>query len=194
MRKLFLLIFTLLLFAGVGLANSNNFLAVQVYLGPELYTVATAASDPNGNEADAITGWTLLNLNGTGSNVFESQGATTDTGGYAFHVNSEDTPTNYAFANHPLNSVTSQYSLYKITFSARHIGSGGLWQVGLSDGTAAHCNLAAIELTSSDTAFTDYELIVEKTHAVQFYLYINEYSATNDGGVYVDNISVRKVQ
>ena len=61
--------------------------------GAELYAIANAISDSGGTEADAILGWSQNALNGTGANVFESQAAIKTTGGYAFHVNGNDTPT-----------------------------------------------------------------------------------------------------
>ena len=56
----------------LGMTNSAQY-------GPELHTDANAASDPNGNEADATTGWTQTGLD-VGSNVFESQSSVVNTG------------------------------------------------------------------------------------------------------------------
>lgn len=163
--------------------------------GPELYTTANAVSDPAGAEADAITGWNPIGLNGTGSNVFESQSSEVNTGSYAFHANSNDTPTALARAyitapltNPPLYLVNGDE--VKISFSARHVGTGGDWRIGLGAASTG-ADHAIAELTSSDITWQDYEL--EFTYDSTYtYFAMCENSATNDGGVYLDNLSFRK--
>jgi hypothetical protein len=163
----------------------DNFANVTVTItgyGPELHTDANAASDPNGNEADATTGWTPTGLTGTGANVFESQSSVVNTGSYALHANANDTPTSGAKF---LKSFTvDSGDTYLIRAAVRHVGTGGTWYF-YADG-----NVVGQILTAS-TTFTNVELEFVASGAsidVQFI----EVNGTNNGGVYADAISLRK--
>lgn len=151
-------------------------------LGPEIHVNANAASDPNGNEADATTGWTQVGLD-AGANVFESQGAVKSTGSYAFHANSNDTPTSAArFLDNFLSEVGETY---KVTFDWRHVGSGDPWRL-LIEG------VQVVSITSAQTTFESkvYYAVAGDT---SFELRFQENGGGNNGGVYVDNISLKKV-
>ena len=152
--------------------------------GPELLTDANAASDPNGNEADATTGWTPVSLTGTGANVFESQGAVKNTGSYALHADANDTPTANAGFNKTVSGLDAGET-YKFTGVVRHTGTGGKWVVAF-DGAVA------TSIPTESTTFFSFEF--EKAVAgSSVAILISENSATNDGGVYVDNLSLKKV-
>lgn len=152
--------------------------------GPELHTDANAASDPYGNEADAITGWTD-EVSGPGANVFESQGVEVNEGSYAFHADCNDTPT--PSSRFRKTFVTEPGESYYITFDWRHVGSGGDWeyhpdyQVG-----------ETVTITNAETAWTSVQSTVVASGATMV-IQFREASGTNDGGVYVDNFSMRKV-
>ena len=147
--------------------------------GGELHIEANAASDPAGNEADATTGWSHSNL-ALGANVFESQSSVVHTGSYAFHGNSNDTPTN---GSRYYKSFTTEVGkTYRLTCNVRHVGTGGNWRVW--NGATAQTIVTA--QTSFIAVSLDFTAIATTT-TVSF----QEYSATNDGGLYADNISFK---
>lgn len=151
--------------------------------GPEMNTTAGADSDPNGNEADATTDWVELNLNGTGANVFESQGVVVNVGSFAIHAESNDTPTDGALCYKPF--VTEIGESYKVTFDARHVGVGSDWIIQINATTV-------ISLDSSMTTFASYEynFVADATEEI---ILFRENSGVSSGGIYADNISWKKV-
>jgi hypothetical protein len=156
--------------------------------GPELHTDANAASDPNGNEADAITGWTPALLSGTGSNVFESQNSVVNTGTYALHADANDTPSNGARFGKEF--TVDDGGTYNVRFNWRHIGSGGDWNLILLDDSGSTYPITEIENTDTTWASVNINHVVDGTTLeVRF----QEWGGSNDGGIYVDNLSVKKV-
>ena len=167
------------------ISTETTFLLDMIHstYGPELHISANAASDPYGNEANATTGWTQTGLTGTGSNVFESQSSVKNTGSYALHANCNDTPT--ASAQCKLELTVTAGATYRLTFDWRHVGSGGNWActaesslVGQLANTATSFAPVAHEETAVGTTFT---------------IIFIELSGTNNGGVYIDNLSLKKV-
>lgn len=151
--------------------------------GPELHTSANAASDPNGNEADAITGWGSSNLTGTGANVFESQASVKDIGSYALHSDANDTPTSNALFSYGFTVESGETYLFKASW--RHIGAGGGWRLSI-DGNTVDI------ITSSDVIFQDVELeFIASTTIIN--CLVQENSSSNNGGVYLDNVSLKKI-
>lgn len=169
---------------GIGGAKSQ--------FGPELYTLSNAAADPNGTEADATTGWTSFGLDGTGANVFESQGLVTNAGSYALHTDANDTPTPSAriyldLEAAPFSFVNGEEG--KIEFYVRHIGSGASWGSYMSDLTNGSDYLIDTVL-ASDTSF--YKVTYEWTHDADHKYWLFKEVGINNGGIYLDNISVKK--
>ena len=163
----------------------DNFANVTIILdeyGPELHTDANAASDPNGNEADATTGWTPTGLSGTGANVFESQSAIKNVGGFALHADANDTPT--SAARWERTFTVEAAATYRVSLDARHVGLGGNW-IFFADGNTV-CTIG-----SSDLTFVSYELEFVAS-GVSIDVKFQEVNGGNDGGVYADNISLRK--
>ena len=163
-----------------------------IRLAPDLHTSANAASDPNKNEADATTGWTSVNLSG-GANVFESQGAVKYTGSYSLHSDADDTPTDEARFYIDLEALgVEDMDRCRLSFAVRHIGSGGAWRVNLGAGTTTQSTYVQKDLTSSDITFdlVEYEWTHDGTYR---YFIVGEYSGTNNGGVYFDDFSVKKL-
>ena len=162
--------------------------------GTELNTAANASSITN--EADAVTGFTAVNLAGTGANIAESQGVVKYDGDYALHTDANDTPTAGARFYTDLNGAP--YSLqvgnvYKITFYARHIATGDEWAVVLASDTGLSANLTTIgSVATALVTFTEYT--VEFTHSANTrYFGGIENNASNDGGIYFDAFSIRQV-
>lgn len=151
--------------------------------GPELHTTANAVSDPNGNETNGVAGWTEYALNGTGANVFESQSSVVHTGSYAFHANSNDTPAGSARIQY--NATVEIGETYLIQFYWRHVGTGGIWKCMVESTTRG-------QVSDSDTTWTLFsweETMIDTALRIQ----ISEDSVASDGGVYIDNFSLRKV-
>lgn len=175
----------------LGLGNAIT-LGFSPQFGPELNTTANATSDPAGAEADATTGWVQIGLD-AGANVFESQGAVKNAGGFALHADADDTPTASALFSLDLEAAPFNFTNGeegKVVFDSRHIGSNGNWVVGLNSGQAGSSNTIKT-LTSADIAFT--ETTYEWVHSAdRRYLNCRELSVTNNGGMYFDNLSIRK--
>jgi hypothetical protein len=165
-------------------------------LGPERNTDSNAIANIDGVEADNDPSpvWFNLNLNGTGANIFENQSSYVSLGNYAFHAESNDTPTHDARIFHAIQLYESLQhgKTYKLSIDARHVGIGGDWAVGI--GTFSNSTTLLIAtLTSSDIIFTTYELYFTHVKDETDNLVIKENSLTNDGGVYIDNFSVKEV-
>lgn len=156
--------------------------------GPELHTSANAASDPNGNEADAITGWNEQGLNGTGANVFESQSAVKQTGDYAFKCDCNDTPT--PGARIYWQPTLEDAATYKITFSTRHLADfTGAWRFWIDYGSGLAVFLD-ISTTMSSFEAQSFNFTMSGTACeIRF----GEANGGNNGGIYIDNLSLRKV-
>jgi len=169
------------------LANGNT-ITLNDTLGAELHTDANAASDPNGNEADATTGWTSFKLDGTGANVFESQGAVKNVGGFALHTDCNDTPTAAAQINQAF--AVDSGSVYRIAFDWRHVGTGDKW--GLFTLPLGGPGNYELELTSADTTFTS-AVWYFTADAVSETITFRESEQGNSGGMYMDNFSFKKV-
>ena len=161
---------------------------VNLAFGPELHTSANAASDPNSNEADATTGWTPTNLTGTGANVFESQGAVKNTGSYALHSDANDTPTSGAMFHKDF--TVDAGGTYNISYYRRHIGSGGTWRMQANNGDG----LDLIDtILVGEITFTELNTNITMVSGTTLQVAFQEGSGSDDGGIYVDNLSLRKV-
>lgn len=177
----------------LAISTETTFLLDMVHpeYGPELYAFASAVSDPNGNEADLTTGWSDTALSGTGSNVFESQSSVKNAGSYALHSDANDTPTDGARFWVNVGALgLSDGDGVKIEFDLRHIGTGGQWSAVYSFNPAGNSGIY-VSITSTDNTFTSYSF--EFTYdSTRQYLIFTEDSVTNNGGVYFDNLSVKK--
>ena len=155
----------------------------------ELNIDADNAASDEGTEADATTGFTPVSLTGTGANIFESQSAIKNVGSFALHANSNDAPISGAriWKDIEVDWGLVNGKSYRISIDARHVGSGGDWFLRLGVATAS-TNHTIGTLSSTDITFATYTLdfIYDSTHR---YLVIREGAITNDGGVYIDNIS-----
>ena len=175
-----------------GLVLDMPLREVDEKVGSELHTDANAISDPNGNEANATTGWDNRHLT-TGANVFESQSSVKSTGSYAFHLNSNDTPTGAANINKDIGTDMSLVTgkTYRISFKWRHVGTGGNWAFRYGSNTSLSGYQTVI--TPSDTTFTKYkwDFVYDSNHR---YMGFQENSFYNSGGVYVDDLSVKELK
>lgn len=165
---------------------------VNVPYGPELHTLSNAIADPNGTEADATTGFTQVGLD-VGSNIFASQGGAVNVGSYAFQADSNDTPTPDArfyvdLEAAPFNFVNGERG--KIEFDIRHVGSGDIWRFGMGT-TNNDNNGESTNISNTEDTFSS-KIMIWTHDADHRFLNVSEGSATANGGVYFDNLSVKK--
>jgi len=162
--------------------------------GSDLNTTANAISLTN--EADATTGWTATSLTGTGANVFESQGSVKNDGSYAFHANSNDTPTDGARFYTDLNAAPYSCVVgngYLITFMARHVGTGFAWAFRTAQLTNLTTNNETVAtITPTVLTFTLYTYFFVHSANTR-YFGAKENSPSNDGGIYFDSFTIQQV-
>lgn len=173
---------------------------ISIDISPELHTSANAASDPNGNEADTITGWSEYGLNGTGANVFESQSDSLTTGTYAFHINANDTPISAASIRYDLDALGfTTGDVVRVSFDVKHVGTGDGWNASLSPttlGSGDHGKHMEIIATTDITWNTVVFECIYKTYSTNGeikYLVFREGGDNNNGGIYVDNLLIKKI-
>jgi hypothetical protein len=157
--------------------------------GPELHTDANAASDPNGNEADATTGFTPQYLTGTGANVFESQGSVVNEGSYAIHADSTDTPTQGAGFSIQFTGLENG-ATYDIDFYWRHTGTGAISWRHLYNSGGGLISQNTIQTTTTTFTNNNYQVVMTGTTLT---LTWQTAATPYNGGIYLDNLSVRKV-
>jgi len=158
----------------------------------EINTQANAASI--GSEANATTGINNINT----LNSFTSDGTGAHTGDY--HIKADATTSPSAGNGFNIDLGAAPFSLvdgtkYFIRFWARHIGSGDQWNCGHnsnSTGAAVTTNhFVPIPATASTYAEYGWELAYSSTYR---YLVCNEAGTNNNGGIYFDGLSIKKVE
>ena len=157
--------------------------------GTELHTDANAASDPNGNEADATTGWVAY-----ATATLESQGVVKSVGSYALHyasVNNNDT------CYYDLDSKFSVGDRVQLSTTIRSDGTGaGTGQVALKTAANTAITINAVTIKTyvkADVAFVP--LVYEFTYSSNTrYVGFREGNTEGDGGVYWDNVSIQLMQ
>lgn len=153
----------------------------------ELHDDANAASTIN--EANATTGWTTFGLD-----VFESQASIKSDGSYALHGHCNTVPSEGGRFTYDIGAISdiSDGDMVKVSFAWRHVGTGGDWVARLgSDASGAVPNVILGTVTNTDTSFATITFTL-KYDSNKRYLAFKEYGVTNDGGVYVDALSIKK--
>ncbi|HEB26371.1 MAG TPA: hypothetical protein ENI05_01160, partial [Porticoccus sp.] len=158
--------------------QQTNIAASSDFPGAELYVTANAASDPNGNEADATTGWASNAVILTSDSSIKSAGNFSLKG--IFQANG-------AWMSFDLDTILTRGQIYRLNFDNRHLGSGGNVRVGL--GPTSSVPTLYDGLISADTTFINVTINFMHSSDTR-YLIAQERNATNDGGVYIDNISI----
>ena len=158
--------------------------ASEDYSDAELYVTANAASDPNGNEADGLGN--ML----TGNGILTSDATVKAFGSYSLKfVVAIANARSYEEIGSTLALVIGKR--YTLTFWTRHIGSGGNVNIYLASINSQVENLLTT-VTVAETTFR--KVTLEFIHgATTQFLVLRESNATNDGGVYIDNISFVEV-
>lgn len=169
----------------IGIIEAGSALIVRetnpIYdLGPELLTIASAVSDPAGNEEDSTDGWTAINLGSP--NVFASV-TNSAVGVYAFKTDSNPNPTANADIN--IGVTVEAGKVARTSFDAKHIGKGGRWNPRIDNG------VINFYVTPENTKYQPYVMYHKPagtTETIQF----RERTPENDGGIFIDNVSVRQ--
>ena len=175
--------------AGRRIVPARSFAGYYTTGNPELYITANALATST-FEADATTGITSTGLGGTGANVFESQASVVNNSSFAIHTDANDTPTSGARFNVDFNGLLTVGTSYTISVDARHIGTGDDWTISLSSSVVAVDNEIK-RLANTDTTWATYTLSFTYS-ANHRYLVVREYNPSNDGGIYVDNLSIKQ--
>lgn len=154
--------------------------------GSELATSANATDDAGGSEANATTGWT-----NSGCNPFDSIDTAPQTGTYHLTGTADGNAADRFTRN---LAGLSASTMYKVSFYARHNGtasSNGEWACYVS-AAATYDNQITGLLTKASTTyalFTKYFYF----NVRQDNIVCAERNAANDGGLYIDNFSLKAV-
>jgi hypothetical protein len=146
-----------------------------------LYTEYSAVSI--NNEEDSSGTWTSIGLGAP--NTFESQDTVANSK-WAFLAESNSNPSANARFEYDFTSLDG-YAYY-VDFDARHVGSGGDWSVLLLTNAGA-TTLGSQAFTSVDTSWNNYTLR-GRSDGTSLLIRGSETSATNDGGLYFDNVAI----
>lgn len=160
-------------------------------LGDELHTSANAASLTN--EANATTGWTAINT--LDSFVSDSTGPADGT----YHIKADATSNPAANNGFNIDLASAPFSLstgtkYLVLFKAKHIGSGDPWRCGFNSSSTGIANSLYLRLWVPATATTYFGSGMEITYSVNYrYFVCSEYGTNNNGGMYLDSFTVKRV-
>lgn len=147
--------------------------------GSEIHTQSNAASDPNGNAANATTGWVGANA------TLTSDASAPQTGTYS--LKGVATTSTFESINYAFTAVVGQ--MYKVTIWAKR-GSQGTDQGIRSWGNMSDFEAVLIESTN----WTKYTIYATATTTAPI---IRVYSVWTTGAigdeVYVDNVSIKEV-
>ena len=174
----------------VTLAGAGNAVVVDEVqplqsVGPELMVVANAVSDSAGNEIGGIAGWTPTGL-GT-PNIFESQGSVVSVGVFAFKIDGNPVPTAGEQINIAAPVTTVLNDIMRFGFDFRHLGLGERWQFFRPN--------AGPQSVYLNPEWTEWNKMAYyfKAPGTEFSPRFQEKSTSNNGGVYLDNFSLKKV-
>jgi len=148
-------------------------------LGPELHVSANAASDPNGNEADATTGWT-----DEGASAIIASIADPFVGTYALEVTAGDTSSERM----ELSLTVENGASYRVSFNAKR-GAQGNQQKVLS--WAGVVSSPSDTIDSTSYAPFSYDVTTNATTII-IRIYACDNGSIGDS-VIADNVSVRKI-
>ena len=150
----------------------------------ELYLSANALRVSD--DLDATTG---LTSNIIGGNTFESQQVIKNGSLAAIHIESNVAPANGARCYQDISSLLTIGVEYTFSVDLGHVGSGGSWTIGIGTANSNVSGKLIKTIINSETTFVTYseDMIYDGT---QNYFVCREVGS-NDGGIYVDNFSIK---
>jgi len=170
---------------GVGVNNGIGFISPG--LGPELYGVANALS--KSNETNATTG--------TGNyftTTYQSQSTDTIEGTYAVEIVSDGTAGSRCFDDIQDACTLVNGTKYKLSFWVKHSGAGsdgGEWTIAIGSSNSA-MTYPIVTIDNTDTTWQRYSYTFTHTTDDTRNFVVRENSPENDGGVFIDGLSVRE--
>jgi len=129
-------------------------------------------------ESNLTTGWTAAN-----NAVITTEETNVNEGFAALEIESNTTPT--ASADADTDITVENGEVYRLSIDHRHIGSGDDWILEVEGATAD-----TLDNTETTYATKVYYFTAGDTTCTIRY---KENNASNDGGIYTDNISLKKV-
>lgn len=153
--------------------------------GAELYDDANALL--SGTDVDALTS---LDIWGTTSS---SQSAVTNGSDFAVKADSSVGGSAGGHVTVDLDNFCKPGLPYVISIDARHLGSGGDWIINVGP-TNTDYSTPIITLTSADTDWVTHKITIPSYSSSNRYLILRELNTGNDGGVYIDNLSIKYVK
>ena len=165
------------------LVQQTSIAASTAFPGSELFVTPNAASDPAGNEADATTGFTPATATITSESSIKHAGT--------YSIKGVFSGANSRFAYNLDNLGLVDGRSYRLSLWRRHIGTAsgdGAARIGLGSGTSTDVTVLD-NFTKADVTFS--QIIHNYVHSDDTkWLTFREFNAENDGGVYIDNISI----
>lgn len=157
-------------------------------LDAELHTSANAAS--LSSEANATTGFTAINS----LNSLTSDATVFADGAYSIKADATTSPTAGNGVNIDLQALgASEGNKYILSYKLRHLGSGGAWRCGMSASSTGTSSAPLQPITNVTTNFYAVGYELEYAAASNRYFVCHEDSGTDNGGVYVDSLSLKRV-
>lgn len=153
------------------------------YVGSNEYAGVNALGD----DTDATTG-----ISSSGLDVLQSQSATTNGSSFAIEASTNVSPSAGARVSVDLFSTLTPGKLYQVSVDVRHVGSGGQWLTLVGSTNSAASGTQLCQINSNDTEFSTYTAVFHHTSATRYFV-SREISGTNDGGVFLDNLSFREI-
>jgi hypothetical protein len=155
--------------------------------GTEQLTAAICTDDSGGNEADAYTGWTAI-----GSPTLDSTTGDTNQGTYKLEI----TASGSGEGAYRSLSLTNG-KLYKLSAYVRHTGTAatnGEFRCYVS-GSSGSADLYLTKILTDavgDQTYAEYVKFFYFNGRADI-IWCGERNGDNDGGVYVDNVSIKEV-
>lgn len=157
-------------------------------LGAEKYSNGDAADAAS--EANATTGWTNVN-----ADTFESTSDGTPSNG-TYHIHASE-PTGAGTAGARIYTDLSAFGMvdgtsYLVHMDLKHHGSDGDWTCGFNDDHGTTIDYTLAVLGNANTTYQTYGWEMVYSAAMRYFVCV-EITTNNDGGVYIDNFSVKAI-
>jgi len=156
---------------------------------PVDYSAEAIVAQKITGETNATTDWVVGN-----NALITSVNTPVNDGSFALQIESDTTPTSGAYGAIALEGSvgTVDDTLYRISFYVRHIGSGTEWNCYISGASGGTNYRIGDTLENTDTTYVEYVYYWVQV-ADSDWLTFREVGNDNDGGVYVDSLSIKEV-
>lgn len=145
---------------------------------PASYSAESIVAQVITGESNLTTGWTAAN-----NAVLSSVSTPVNQGEFALSIESNTTPT--ASADSDISITVENAAVYRLSVDHRHCGTGDDWILDVEGST-----VDTLDNTETTYATKVYYFTAGDTTCTITY---KENNASNDGGVFADNLSLKKV-